>query len=253
MKAEYEDHPVFEKPLNKNQKIWKYMSFTKFASLLDKKALFFCRADKLGDPFEGSFSRANISLRPIVYKDTVKTDALKIFSAISKQQIRFFILNCWSMSDCESAALWKIYTNDNEGIALQSTFTRLTQSFNSEAIDKVYIGKVKYIDYEKDWLPEGNLFYPLIHKRKSFQHENELRAVIVKYPETENGQMNIMTGKDVFDVGDYVDVNLQTLVENVYVSPTAPEWFTNLVRSIMEKYGLEKTPRKSDLDNDPVY
>ena len=35
MKAKYEEHPVFEKPLNKSQKIWKYMGFTKFASLLD--------------------------------------------------------------------------------------------------------------------------------------------------------------------------------------------------------------------------
>ena len=33
--------------------LWRYMDFTKFVSLLEKSALFFPRADKLGDPFEG--------------------------------------------------------------------------------------------------------------------------------------------------------------------------------------------------------
>ena len=36
------------------------MSFTKFVSLLTRKALFFARADKLGDPFEGSLSQLNV-------------------------------------------------------------------------------------------------------------------------------------------------------------------------------------------------
>lgn len=39
------------------------MDFTKFVSLLAKRALYFARADKLGDPFEGSFSQANIATR----------------------------------------------------------------------------------------------------------------------------------------------------------------------------------------------
>lgn len=62
----YKEHPVFEKPENENAKIWRYIDFTKFVSLLDKSALFFTRADRLGDPFEGSYSRANIKLRPEV-------------------------------------------------------------------------------------------------------------------------------------------------------------------------------------------
>lgn len=33
--------------------LWRYMDFTKFVSLLEKSALFFARADKLDDPFEG--------------------------------------------------------------------------------------------------------------------------------------------------------------------------------------------------------
>jgi hypothetical protein len=53
MQVRYSEHETCLKPANENAKIWRYMDFTKFVSLLEKKALFFCRADKLGDPFEG--------------------------------------------------------------------------------------------------------------------------------------------------------------------------------------------------------
>ena len=65
----YNEHPIFEKPDNENAKIWRYLDFTKFVSMLEKKALFFVRADKLGDQFEGSFSKANLELRP---KSTIR-------------------------------------------------------------------------------------------------------------------------------------------------------------------------------------
>ena len=52
----YQKHPEFEEPSNENIKIWRYLDFTKFVSYLDRKALFFTRADKLDDRFEGKFT-----------------------------------------------------------------------------------------------------------------------------------------------------------------------------------------------------
>lgn len=60
----YEEHPVFNPPSD-DAVLWRYMDFTKFVSLLEKSALFFARADKLGDPFEGAFSKINVALQPI--------------------------------------------------------------------------------------------------------------------------------------------------------------------------------------------
>jgi hypothetical protein len=48
------------------------MDFTKYVSMLDSGSLFFARADLLGDPFEGSSSRANIALRPELYKEVAE-------------------------------------------------------------------------------------------------------------------------------------------------------------------------------------
>jgi hypothetical protein len=42
--------------------VWRYMSLTKFVSMLDTKSLYFSRTDKLSDPFEGSYpSKISIS------------------------------------------------------------------------------------------------------------------------------------------------------------------------------------------------
>ena len=40
--------------------LWRYMDFTKFVDLLDKRALWFARVDTFKDPFECSLSLANV-------------------------------------------------------------------------------------------------------------------------------------------------------------------------------------------------
>ena len=47
MPTSYEPQDLPSAPPN-DAVLWRYMSFTKFVSLLTKKALFFARADKLG-------------------------------------------------------------------------------------------------------------------------------------------------------------------------------------------------------------
>lgn len=44
-------------PLEAASTIWRYLDLEKFRSLLETKSLFFCRADKFSDPFEGSLPK----------------------------------------------------------------------------------------------------------------------------------------------------------------------------------------------------
>jgi len=245
----YQEHKDFEKPEKEDIKIWRYIDFTKFVSLLEKRALYFVRADRLPDPFEGSYSKANVKLRPITYK-RMPEELQKQIPIFTKELRRYVTVNAWHMNEVESAAMWKLYPKSDEGVAIQSTFGRLKASFDVYVEDTVYIGKVKYIDFEKDWLPEGNILYPFMHKRKSFEHERELRAIIVRLA-TKDGQLDLTT--NVFDEGIYVNVNLDTLIERLHVSPTAPIWFSDLVRSVARKYDLKKETAQSSLADGPVY
>ena len=64
-------HPSFPQPKDPNTKIWRYMDFTKLASMFEQNGIFFSRSDILGDPFEGSYSKANADdlIRSEVYAD----------------------------------------------------------------------------------------------------------------------------------------------------------------------------------------
>jgi hypothetical protein len=46
-------HPVFKPPPDTDGKIWQYMELAEFVSMLNRKALFFVKANKLRDPYEG--------------------------------------------------------------------------------------------------------------------------------------------------------------------------------------------------------
>lgn len=262
------EHPVFKQPSNPDIKIWRYMDFTKYVSMLDSGSLYFARADLLGDPFEGSSSQANIALRPEVYRDMIEEmgkanpaneDAgmgwLPFWSKTNQLNRYTVYVNSWHMNEYESAAMWDLYaTNRAEAIAIQSRFAKLRDCLPSQ-VDvgledpaPTFVGEVRYIDYQTDWLPEGNLFYPFVHKRKSFEHERELRAVI-----NDRFQGAFYSGSNS-KTGYRVEVSLDDLIEAVYVAPTALDWFRDLVVTVTGKYGFAHKPIiRSSLSQDPMY
>jgi len=248
------EHSVFQAPDNPNCKIWRYMDFTKFVEMLQNQALFFSRADKLGDPFEGSYSKENVRLRPQFYREMFKkgtkkssAKSLEKWSKITKLIPRWTYINCWYINEHESAAMWKLYSSSKEAIAIQSTYQKL---FDCLPEKDFFVGKVNYIDYDKEWMPEGNTFYPFVHKRKSFEHEHELRAVHQNFQhEDDEIFLDLPNEKS----GISVSVNLNQLIEKVFVAPETAEWFKNLVKGVLEKYVFDFEVKQSRLDESPVY
>jgi len=246
----YLKHPEFEEPQDEETKIWRYLDFTKFVSYLDRRALFFTRADKLDDRYEGKFTDADINRWKDVLKIKRKTEKIEIFNGFRK----VINISSWHINEYESAAMWKLYLTSKEGVAIQSTFKRLKDSFKENKKDDIYMGFVKYIDYEKDSIPDGNIFNPFLYKRKSFEHEKELRAIIMKFALAEQTKGKNILYVDPEWIGNYVESDLIILIENIVVSPTAPDWFAELIESIMNKFGLMDIEiKQSDLTKDPLY
>lgn len=245
----YEEHPVFEPPPDRDTSLWRYMDFTKFAWMLDQRALFFSRADLLGDRFEGAYSAANIALRPVVYGEHAEQMSAR-FEPIHRALPRYTVVNCWHMNESESAAMWRLYLKSGEGVAIRSTFRRLTESF-SEFESAVYIGVVKYADYEREWIPERNSLSTFVHKRRSFEHEREVRAIRQDLSPDDSGRIDLT--RERFAAGEAVPVRLDTLIERVYVAPGAATWLRDLVASVALRFGLDAEIVQSRLDADPVY
>jgi hypothetical protein len=150
------------------------------------------------------------------------------------------------MNELESAAMWNLYARSNEAIAVQSTYRLLRTSLPN----KTYVGSVQYIDYENDFIPEDDLLRPFMNKRKSFEHERELRAIVDVDPDDENTWVGYSV---VGAIGRTVPVSLDDLIERIHVAPTSPAWFAELVRNVMYRYGLDKPVVVSSLNEKPFF
>jgi hypothetical protein len=249
-------HPSFRLPTKKDIRIWRYTDLAKYLSMLDRQCLYFARSTNLGDPFEGSSTKAMVAQREYI-KANRKTDpqlsAYKElpdgavdWGVLPRFNIDKYLINCWHVNEHESAAMWKLYFSSNEAVCIQSTYSRLRLCLPN----CVLIGEVNYIDYETQGVNVDNAFNFIIHKRKSFEHERELRAIFWE----SDGSAEAQPYKaQIEPTGLAIKVSLPTLVENIYVSPTAPHWFGRLVAAVTAKYGFTFSVKQSNLAATPLF
>ncbi len=268
----FKEHPLFKLPEERDTKIWRYISTTKFLSLLKSKSLYFSRADKLReiDPYEGSFPRTHAdhlnrpySAETAAYwacygipdKDSHK-DYVHVTSRSNQLSLKYgsqhFFINCWHMSDDESDAMWKIYSGNNEGVCLKSSVKKLLTSFDNFEKD-IHVGQVEYINYSTQFIGSANSFSPYLYKRISFNHEREIRAILWTIDETEYKYLkkdgSLASPEDFYEqvlatkypdrFGINIPVDISNLVDAIHVSPTSPDWYLELIADVISKYGYK--------------
>ena len=232
------------------------MDFSKLLSLLDREELFFPSAIKLAenDPFEGSYARGNLDYDPAAdpsFKDKeprvlggfqkARTDSRIFTRDLARRGV---YINSWYMSEHESAAMWKCYAENRDGIAIQSTVGKLKAAIK-DCPEEIYIGEITYIDYEASAIPENNLFWNFVHKRKSFEYEKELRAIF-----TDN---KFFAPAAELEKGLPIPIDVDQLIEEIFISPTAPNWNKELLESILEKYERKIRVKKSNLNSNGLW
>lgn len=198
--------------------IWRYMDFHKFISLLHFKRLHFSRADKLEDLFEKKIA-------DLLFKDwpAARKESYERIRRCHKDRIPRTFISCWTNLDKESYAMWQIYAKEN-GVAVQTTVANLGKALDGTGAK---IHKVHYLDFnsEKSPLidPACNFF---VCKPKAYEYEREIRAVMVD--DSEEASVNVK-----------VDVDI--LIDNIYISPFAGGWFVDLVEDLVcHQYGLKE-------------
>jgi hypothetical protein len=239
--------------------LWRYLDFTKFVNLLSSKALYFPRADQFEDTFEGAkglkgnkekwdsfyldFFREAVRNPPPGHNceltdDEIDKEAQRLLQSMEAggqhSRTRTFV-SCWHENEHESEAMWRLYSSFlPNALTIRSTYGRLYRSFGKNP--SIKIGRVQYLDLNKQYAGVNDAFW---RKRKSFEHEREVRAVLIDHKET--------------GIGKLVSCDLKELIEEVIVSPMAPPWFENLVADVSEKYGLEAKVSGSHLNDEPFF
>jgi len=242
---------------DENSTIWRYMDFTKFVSLLDKKSLFLCRADKLEDAFEGSLPLGNVeSLKTEIYKEksingkwgVAKAEQyINDLSEGSKLLKKITYISSWYMNEHESAAMWKLYARTNEAVAIKSTVKRLRKSLPKN--EELLIGQMKYIDYKKEYIEQKSLTERFFYKRNSFKYEEEVRVVIFNMDEKWGSKFQVTE----VDGGIYITTKLGSLIEEIYIAPNSPNWFLELVENAANLHKINKPIVRTSLDDGALY
>ncbi|NOQ75347.1 MAG: DUF2971 domain-containing protein [Crocinitomix sp.] len=247
--------PIFYEP-EESIKFARYVNITKFLSLLKDQQLFFCRLDKLEDKFEGTMPK--ISRKELINSYRYLRDVRKFFSVPMTDKIieekveeefefrekikSIRCINCWNEFKGESYALWKIYSDLNQGIMIKSSFNRVISAFK-ESKEKIYCSKVKYIDYNIDSIDIGNIMTPLIHKHKAYAYEEEIRLI----HEVSNVRWKHDWENEKHEKGVKINVNLQELISEIVISPFSPDWFIELIEDILNKYSIKCNLVSSEL------
>lgn len=250
-----------DKRVEPSTTLWRYMDLAKFLQLLEGSALFFCRADKFEDPFEGAsglaarekewdsfyldyFRRAVRSPPPgatgaFLSEDDVEQHAQRLLASIRNSAIRdrrSTFVSCWHANSGESEALWRLYCPPGSGgVLIKTTASRLMRALDPSA--SVDLGRVQYVDFRTSF---AGFHDRIFWKRKSLSHEAEVRAVISLGPTEDR------SGVDV-------SINLSELIEVVVPSPLAPAWFPPLLCSIMERFNLPMPVEESELLAQPFF
>jgi hypothetical protein len=96
------------------------MDLFKFESLLKQSCLFFCRADKLSDPFEASLRREEAErikhaelLAELIGEDLPLLPGQNLWEParyVRARSIRSFVVNCWHINAINNDKFW----NPNE-------------------------------------------------------------------------------------------------------------------------------------------
>lgn len=244
------DHECFTQPKTENISLWKYMDFTKFMALITYQKLYACRSDLFDDPYEGTYPRKIMKYIQELKEEEVEDNA-KFARAIydfNKKLRKATYISCWHANDFESAAMWDLYSKNDASVAIETTYSDLKNILPSEAM----LGLVNYIDYDKEIFPMGNVFYAFTHKRKSFEHEREVRFLIQNLPiDKKNNKVDFDCAVTPNVIA--IDVDINKFVKKIHLSPRSPEWMLNLLQDIVNKYSINVEVRRSNLYISPVY
>jgi hypothetical protein len=229
----YLDNKNIKLPQDPDTIIWKYLDLSKFLDLLLSRKLFMSRSDKFEDQYEGTFSEPTF-------------EEIKKLSIDNPDFLRFYkthrekvAISSWHINEYESFAMWQIFTQNSEGLAIQSTVKRLQEALVPEKNYTQYIGEVNYIDYKKEYIPFDDMFFPFLFKRKSFQYEREVRII------TDVADSNIKLND-----GLKINVDINQLIDKIYIHPKSENWYKKLVIQLVAQLGFDFEIEKSDLESD---
>ena len=128
-------------------RIWRYMDLAKYLSFLKTKSIRLSRADTFEDPYEGLINNPTVQvMQNVVPGKQQPFELARNFADQLEEDRKSTFVNCWHWSESESAAMWKLYSNNDYCVAIVSNIPRLLRQLP----EYVAFSCVRYIDWEAE-------------------------------------------------------------------------------------------------------
>lgn len=263
--------------LEGNQKLYKYMDLEKFLSLIIRSEICFCNQSGLKniDPYEGAMTKSELLQEAIVkniMKDIKQSARFKKINikngdthlSIDKDEFdkyriyndSIYYIDCWHINENESLAMWKVFSNNKNSIAINTTKEKLINSIINDNKD-IYLKEVEYdnlfsdeaefsnpiktiqlVNNETLHIESGDQFSwsvetGLLRKAKYYEYEKELRLYF--------------KDKDNAELTKFIKMDLSNMIDEIIISPNCDEWFLTILNDILKKYDLNIKVKFSDI------
>ncbi|MBP9708699.1 MAG: hypothetical protein KBD78_13760 [Oligoflexales bacterium] len=250
---------MIEGSINSTDRLMRYMSFEKFVDMVCRGKIFVSRSDRFDDAFEGNYTQFVYEIsRGITVTSNGESSNRGMVNNTKEIRESAFV-SCWTLSETESMALWKLYGGKNS-IAIETTVGALEIEIGRPENSVLELGllskrivKVDYIDHRsRDEKLARELLTsrraPLTKKPIAYTYEQEVR-VIIDYLNQPPIQADF---KNRLGLGIDIAINPQSLINQIYASPLADAWFFELLKRMLQDHGMDNLLSWSSMRVAPV-
>nr|AGU09991.1 hypothetical protein [uncultured organism] len=248
-------HIVVEGQLRRDTVLWRYLDAAKLFDFFENSTLFFCRADRFSDKFEGAFTP---TLRQQISDSYARGEIDYTYEHFKRRMRESVFINCWHRSQDDSAAMWALYGKSECAVALTTTVGQLADTLEGtqDAHEEDHAIRIARVDYVKHWSDPKLDISPdyariFTYKTKAYEYEKEVRVIIDRTGRTPAPPQSTLRST-LLEPGILVPIDAVTLVRSIVIAPDAPPWFEKLVRQSALRYGIEAPVRRSKLATDPI-
>jgi len=238
---------VIGEALDWNQQLWRYFKTERFVDMMDTGCLYFSSAREFEDRFEGA-----VAVMPEDFPvDHPRYADMDFGEAAFEQLRRLTKVSCWHRADYESDAMWKLYADLHKGVAIKSTPQRIRDAARPYRIQSQYGhedlfgGNVEYVDLLKKRI-NLSMLHRFYVKHMAFSWEREFRLIVSVRSAEE-------FGVNVPEKGIFVEFDLDTLVEEIYLGPSLISEDIDRIKASADRHGLTSRIRVSSLLGTPRY
>lgn len=162
-----------------------------------------------------------------------------------------YYANCWRLGTDENHGIWEDYADLCEGVAIETTYEQIEQYVAPEE-DDLYMGLVRYLDYEEEYTPTMGFYTLYFFKHREMDDEQEFRVLVNRGGNPVTFLDGRETSKEMIPDNSgaiYLSADMDALINRVILAPGADEEVRVQVEETLDEYGVSAPVVPSRLTN----